>query len=329
MNLKTMIIEYAKLSSAHFMFLTAVIPVTGAIAMGEKNLTSLTIIFFIGLSAHIYGFALNHYMDIEVDRLINQISKRPLVSGSISKRNAFIFIFLVFLSGFILTFYFYGIKLFLMYLIGIYLASIYDVYSKRISGMDFILAAAVITGVLFGAATVSFNFTNIVLIFCALAFLQTLNLNLIAGGVKDADHDYIFHSKHISTRLGVRVENGVFYIPKSFKFLAYLFGLSYALIVLIPVIFKIIKLHAFLFFILVGINVLFFIITFKMLNLKSFERQEVRKYVVLQYSINWLNIPILLMSVSPWAGLLICYPIFGLIISNILLYKTILRPQVM
>jgi len=329
MNLKTMVVEYAKLSSTHFIFLTAVIPVTGAIAMGEKNLISLTIVFLIGLSAHVYGFAFNHYIDIEVDRLINQISKRPLPSGSISKKNAFIFILLVFLSGFILTLYFYGVLLLLLYLVGIYLASIYDIYSKRISGMDFILAASVITGVIFGAATVSFTFPNIVLIFCVLAFLQTLNLNLIAGGIKDADHDYMIHSRHISTRLGVRVENGVFYIPNSFKFLAYLFGLTYAFVVLIPVILGVIKLHAFLFFILIVINVLFFIITFKMLNLNCFERQEVRKYVVLQYTINWLNIPILLMSVDSWAGLLIFYPIFGLIFSNLLLYRTILRPQVM
>jgi 4-hydroxybenzoate polyprenyltransferase len=329
MNLRTFIIEYSKLSSAHFVFLTAIIPVTGAIAMGEKSLFSLTIVFIIGLSAHIFGFAFNHYIDIEVDRLIDTISKRPLPSGSISKKNARLYIISVFLIGFILTFYFYGITLLLLYLIGIFLASVYDLFSKRISGMDFILAASVTTGVVFGAATVSFQFPVLVQILCVLAFIQTLNLNLIAGGIKDADHDFMISSKHISTRLGVRVKNGVLLIPNSFKFLAYFFGFIYAFIVLISAILGSIKLHVFLFFILVILNVLFFIITFKMLSLKCFERQEVRKYVVLQYTINWLNIPILLMSSAPWAGLLLLYPIFGLIFSNLLLYRTILRPQVM
>ena len=84
-----------------------------------------------------------------------------------------------------------------------------------------------------------------------------------------------------------------------------------------------------LFFILVLINILFFIVTFKMVHLKSFDRQEIRKYVVLQYTINWSNIPILLMSSAPWAGLMILYPIIGLVISNMFLYRTIVRSQVM
>jgi 4-hydroxybenzoate polyprenyltransferase len=329
MNLKTVVIEYAKLSSVHFIFLTAIIPVVGAIAMGEKSLFSLTIVFIIGLSAHIFGFAFNHYNDIEVDGLIDHISKRPLPSGSISKKHALIYIIFVFLLGFVLTLYFYGVNLLILYLIGILLASIYDKYSKKIGGMDFILAASVTTGVVFGAATVSFNFTDIVLIFFALAFIQTLNLNLIAGGIKDADHDYMINSKHIATRLGVRVQNDVFLIPNSFKSLAYLFGLVYAFFVLTPAVLGIITLDIFLFLILVIINILFLFVTFKMLHLKRFERQEVRKYVVLQYTINWLNIPILLMSIAPWSGLLILYPIVGLIISNILIHRTILRPQVL
>lgn len=329
MNLKTFIIEYSKLSSAHFLFLTAIIPVTGAIAMGEKSIFLLTIVFFIGLTAHIFGFAFNHYMDIEVDRLIDTISKRPLASGSITKRNARLYIISVFFIGFLLTYYFFGIQLLLLYLIGIFLASIYDLFSKRIIGMDFILAASVTTGVVFGAATVSFQFSFLVQILCILAFIQTLNLNLIAGGIKDADHDFMISSKHISTRLGVQVKNGIFLIPNSFKFLAYLFGVAYAFIVLIPVILGSVTLHIFLFFTLIILNVFFFIITFKMLSLQNFERQQVRKYVVLQYTINWLNIPILLMSNAPWAGLLLLYPIFGLIVSNLLLYRTVLRPQVM
>jgi 4-hydroxybenzoate polyprenyltransferase len=329
MTLKLSIIEYAKLSSAHFIFLTALVPVTGAIIMNEKNLFLLTILFIIGLSAHIFGFAFNHYNDVEIDGLIHHHINRPLPSGSITKKQALKFIILVLLIGFILTLYFYGLILLLIYIIGIYLAGLYDIYSKKISGMDFILAGSVTTGVIFGAATVSFDFAKVVYIFCILAFIQALNLNLIAGGIKDADHDYIIKSKHISTRLGVKAENGVLFVPSSFKILAYLFGFIYAFFVLIPVILGIIKLYLILIFVLIIINVLFFIITYKMLNLKHFNRQEIRKYVVLQYIINWLNIPILIMSINPWGGLLILYPIFGLIISNLLLYKTVIRPQVM
>jgi 4-hydroxybenzoate polyprenyltransferase len=329
MRLKTTVFEYAKLSSAHFIFLTAIVPVTGAIAMGEKNLFLLTIVFLIGLTAHVFGFALNHYKDIEVDRLIYHINKRPLPSGTISKKHALLYIVTVLFFGCIITFAFYGVLLLLLYLFGIFLASLYDLYSKKISGMDFILAASVTTGLIFGAATVSFQFPRLLLILSVLAFLQTLNLNLVAGGIKDADHDYLIKSQHLSTRLGVRVEHDVLRIPNSFRFIAYLLGFLYAFFVLAPVLLGLIVLDIVLFFILVLINILFFIVTFKMVHLKSFDRQEIRKYVVLQYTINWSNIPILLMSSAPWAGLMILYPIIGLVISNMFLYRTIVRSQVM
>jgi 4-hydroxybenzoate polyprenyltransferase len=215
-----------------------------------------------------------------------------------------------------------------IYLVGICLASIYDIFSKKIGGMDFILAASVSIGVLFGAATVSFQFSSLVIILTILAFLQTLNLNLIVGGIKDADHDVLIDSKHIATRLGVKVEKNVLMIPKSFKVLAYLFGFIYAFVVLIPVFFRIINLHVSLFLALVVINFLFFILIYKMVSLKQFNRHEMRKYVAINYNINWLNIPILLMSIRPWAALLVLYPILGLIISNILLYRTIIRPKI-
>ncbi len=329
MNLKTTVFEYAKLSSAHFIFLTAIIPLTGAIAMGEKDLFLLTMLFLIGVSAHIVGFALNHYVDIEVDRLISSTSKRPLPSGSISKRNALAYVLLVLLLGCLLTLYFYGVILLFLYLFGVLLAGFYDLYSKRISGMDFVLAVSVMVGVVFGAATVSFQFSSLVIILCVLAFLQTLNLNLVAGGIKDADHDYLIQSQHLSTRLGVRVEQETLRIPASFQRIAYLLGVLYTLSVFLPIFFGVIHLDFSLILLLILINGLFFIVTYKMVHLRSFHRQEVRKYVVLQYTINWLNIPILLMSVAPLAGFLMLYPIIGLVVSNIILYRTVVRPQVM
>ncbi len=329
MPLKATVFEYAKLSSAHFIFLTAIVPVTGAIAMGEKNLFLLTVVFLIGLTAHIVGFALNHYRDVEVDRLIYQVNRRPLPSGTITKKHALFYILTVFFFGCIMTVVFYGLVLLLLYLFGIFLASLYDLYSKKISGMDFILAAAVTTALVFGAATVSFQFSTLLYILCVLAFLQTLNLNLIAGGIKDADHDYLVKSQHLSTRLGVRVEQGVLCIPKSFKIIAYLLAFLYTFFVLAPVIYGVIALESVLVIILFLISILFFFVTFKMLQLTTFDRQEIRKYVVLQYTINWSNVPILLMSTAPWAGLMILYPIIGLIVSNLFLYRTVVRSQVM
>jgi 4-hydroxybenzoate polyprenyltransferase len=327
--LKTTVFEYAKLSSAHFIFLTAIIPVTGAIAMGQKDVLLLTLVFLIGLTAHIFGFAFNHYKDIEVDRLSSQINKRPLLSGTISKQHALFFIVTVLLLGCVLTVISFGILLLLLYIVGVVLAGLYDMFSKRITGMDVILAAAVVVGVIFGAGSVSFQFPPFLFILCVLAFLQTLNLNLIAGGLKDADHDYLINSHHLSTRLGVRVKDNVFHIPSSFRYIAYILSLAYAFFVLAPVLLGIITLNIFFLGVLVIINILFFLVTAKMLHLKKFQRQQIRTYIVLQYTINWSNIPILLISIAPLAGFLLFYPIIGLIISNLLLYRTVFRSQVM
>jgi len=329
MNLKSMIKEYAKLSSAHFAFLTAMIPLSGALVMGETRFSHLIIIFIIGLLAHIYGFAFNHYNDIKIDGLTPKLKERPLPSGTIKKKHALIYILTVLILGFLITFYFFEIKILIIYSFGIILATIYDLFSKKIGGMDFILAASIAMSAIFGSATVSFNFTNLAYIIWILSFIQTLNFNLIAGGVKDADHDFLINSKHLSTALGVKVKDEILIVPNSFKVVAYLFAVLYSIFVFIPIVKKWINLPILFFIALIFVNILFFYITYKMMRKRRFDRQEIRKYVVLHYNINWLNVPILLITITPFAGILILFPLLGLIISNIFLYKTIFRPKMM
>jgi len=329
MNWKKTVKEYAKLSSAHFALLTAMIPVSGVLVMGETSFSHLLIVFIIGLLAHIYGFAFNHYNDIKIDSLTSKLKERPLPSGTIPKKNALIYILTILILGFLITFYFFEIKIFIFYTLGIILATIYNLFSKKIGGMDFILATAVTMSAVFGSATVSFNFTNLTYIIWILSFIQTLNLNLIAGGIKDADHDFLINSKHLSTNLGVKVKNGFLIVPNSFKIIAYLFAVLYAVFVFIPIIKDWINLHILLVLALIIINVLFFYINYKMMKKRKFDRQDIRKYVILNYNINWLNVPILIMAVTPFAGILILFPLFGLFVSNFLIYKTIVRPGMM
>lgn len=321
--------EYAKLSSAHFALLTAMIPLTGAIVMGETDALLLLKIFTIGILVHIYGFAFNHYNDIEVDRLTHKLKERPLVSGIIKKRNALIYILGILILAFLLTLSYFDIVVVMIFLLGIILATLYDVLSKKISGMDLILGASVVVGAIFGSATVSTSFTKQAYMLWILAFIQTLNLNLIAGGLKDADHDWLSGSKHLSTRLGVKVENGRFIVPKSFKVIAFFLGVLYTFFVFVPIVLRIFDLNHWLVVLLIFVNLAFLSITYQMVNLNRFNRKEVRKYVVLQYNINWFNIPILLVSINLWAGLLVFIPLFGLIVSNILLYQSVFRPKTM
>lgn len=322
--------EYAKLSSAHFALLTAVIPLMGAIVMGETNISHLIPVFFIGLLAHIYGFAFNHYNDAELDRRNPDLNERPLVNGVITKKHALVYIISVLFLALILTIiFFFDIIVILVFSIGILLATIYDVYSKKIPGMDFVLAASITTSAIFGSVTVSLNFTSLAYIIWVLAFIQTINLNLIAGGIKDIENDQMGKCKTAAIRLGVKVENGIFHASISFIILAFIFGISYAILSLIPFLLNIIDYYDWQLLLVIALNIFYLYILSKMLISRPFVRKDIRKNVVISYNINWTIKPVILMSVTLWSIILILLPIFGLIGSNVLLYRTILRPKMM
>jgi 4-hydroxybenzoate polyprenyltransferase len=322
--------EYAKLSSAHFIILTAIIPVTGAIAMGQKDLFILTIISIIGILTHIYGFALNHYIDIDTDRHSKDLTERPLTTGRITKPHARIYILAAFLAGLALTLIFFTPTIALIYLIGISLATIYDIYSKRIPAMDLILASAVTTSFIYGATTVSLTLPPSITIFAILAFIQTLNFNLIAGSIKDADHDQKTGSHNLATRLGLHTTpTQTLHVPTTFKTIAYTLAILYTLTSITAILTHTIPLPLTTIPILLTINLTFILITHKMLTPTTFNRHRIRALTILHVTINWLTIPILLTSVAPLSILLIFYPPIGLITTNAILYHTILRPNVL
>ena len=322
--------EYAKLSSAHFALLTAMIPLMGALAMGETNIFHLIPVFIIGLLAHIYGFAFNHYNDIEIDRQNPELNERPLAKGVITKKHALIYIMSVFLLSIILTtIFFFDLIVLSIFLIAMFLATLYDIYSKKIPGMDFVLAASIATIAIFGSATVSLNFTPLAYIIWILAFIQTINLNLIAGGLKDIENDQNRKCKTAAIKLGVKVENGIFHASLSFIILAFIFGISYAILSLIPFLFNIINYYLWQLLLVLFLNIIYLYTLTKMLISRPFIRKDIRKNVVISYNVNWAIKPIILMSVTMWLFILILLPFLGLIASNFLLYRTILRPKVM
>jgi hypothetical protein len=63
--------------------------------------------------------------------------------------------------------------------------------------------------------------------------------------------------------------------------------------------------------------------------MKRFERPKAIKFIGLYYTCNFALVPIMLMSLNPWAGLLVFFPPLGFIFSNIILHGTILQPKTM
>jgi 4-hydroxybenzoate polyprenyltransferase len=329
MSIAMLLKEYAKLSSAHFAVLSAMIPLMGAVVMGEINFFRLLIVFLIGIFTHSYVFALNHYYDVELDRLNPELAERPLVQGTISKKHALIYIISMFLVALLLTITYLDVVVLLLFLLGILFATLYDLFNKKIYGGDFILAASVTVGCMFGSSTVSLQFTDLTYIIWMLAFIQGLNMNLVGGGFKDAVHDHIKTSKTVAVKLGVTLENRILKIPISFQVIAFVLGIIYAVISLSPFILGIVEFQFWQFLMILILNILYLLVVRMLLASGPYDRNKIRVKIVIHSNINWCIIPVLLMSVTKWAFVLLFLPLIGNMISNFILYRTIIGPKMM
>jgi hypothetical protein len=63
--------------------------------------------------------------------------------------------------------------------------------------------------------------------------------------------------------------------------------------------------------------------------MKQFDRKKARRYIGTHYMTNFMIVPVMLMSLNPWSGILLFFPFLGFILSNIILHGTILQPKTM
>lgn len=317
-------------------------PVIGALTVGMMDLYNLFILFFIGAVAAMYGFILNDYADIELDRLIPELKGKPLVDGIIHPKTAvFICFFLVLFAFFFLFLLWYGqnfddnkfLAMICIFLAGIF-GSIYDLFGKKIPGSDSLVAISMsflfILGALsFGAPTV---ITWIVFI---LTFNQAIHMNAIEGGIKDADHDFIMGVNNIAFNSGVKIDGEKLFIPTSFKAFGMSIRLFSAVLLFVPFIFFKNQLvyYESLQLVIMGIlavaifGVLFF--SFKLLSLKRFNRDAIRKYIGIQSFLRYSLVPIMLIPIIGIIPsiILIFFPIIWYIIFTPLLGEKLFRPR--
>lgn len=333
--------EYLKLSRSFNAVLTGVSPVMGAIAMEQYNIITLFLLFLIGFFGHTYGFVLNDIIDYNIDKTSKEISDRPLISGTISIKNAWIYAIFSMMIAFIISFYlafttsiYYPI---IILALSAVFVTIYDLISKKIPGMDIILTISVFFLILYGASTVVidfFNITKLALIVCVLGSIQVLFMNAIAAGMKDIENDYRRGARTIAIKMGVRIIDGELKVPIKFKSLAYGIQLLDIIIVLLPffIVWNVTKLSNLQYLqwgVIIIIGIILFVLSGKLLNMKYFNRKKARGYIGTHYMINFTIVPIMLMTLNPWAGLIMFLPGIGFILSNIILHGTILQPKTM
>ena len=314
----------------------AIPPVIAALTVGVYDFYNLVILFVIGAFAAIYGFVLNDYADVELDKLIKELHGKPLVSGDISKKNAiaisvflilftFLFIFILWRGETLDDFKFAA--LICIFLAGI-LGSFYNLYGKKIVGSDFLVAISVAFVFLFGA--LSFGEPTI---FTWIIFLLTFNnlthMNAVEGGIKDADHDYMMGVKNIALSSGVKVDGDKIFIPLHFK----VFGMGIrsfsAFLLFVPFIFYGYEYYMWQLIILAIaiIGVIYFSV--KLLSIKTFDRNTIRKYIGIQSFLRYSLVPIMLISVigTMYSIILIVFPIVWYIGFAPLLGEKLFKPR--
>ncbi|MFO8077535.1 MAG: UbiA family prenyltransferase [Thermoplasmatota archaeon] len=315
----------------------AIPPVIAALTVGTFDIFTLMLLFLIGAYSSIFGFVLNDFIDVEVDKKSEDLKKRPLVSGAISKQVAlwicFTCIMLTMLTFFIL---FYGKNItylrflsVICILIAWVLGSIYDVYGKKIFASDILVALSVSFIFLIGAFAVNKQPTIFTWIIFVLTFNNLFHMNAVEGGIKDADHDVLMNVNNIALRSGVRVDGDALRIPGKFKLLGMMVRLSSVFLLFIPFLFfnqpyflwQLIILAA------ASIGVLFF--SMKLLSLTRFNRNTIRKYISIQSFLRYSLVPLLLLStigIIP-ALILIFLPILWYLVFTPLTGVKLLRPR--
>jgi 4-hydroxybenzoate polyprenyltransferase len=299
-------------------------------------------LFLIGAIAAMYGFILNDYADVDLDRLIKELKGKPLVDGTIERKTAVFICFFCVLFAFLFLFFLWRgktldeykfIALLCIVLAGI-LGSIYNLYGKKLPGSDFFVAISMSFLFLLGA--LSFGAPTIITwIIFILTFNQTLHMNAVEGGIKDADHDFMMGVKNIALTSGVKVEGDTLHIPFSFKAFGMGLRLFSAVLLFLPFIFFKDQFRyyepwqPFIMGILAvaTLGVLFFSV--KLLSLKTFDRNAIRKYIGIQSFLRYSLVPLMLIpliGIIP-ALILILFPIAWYIIFTPLLGEKLFRPR--
>ena len=335
MSVKIKMLEYFRLLRLQTAAATATAPLLGALVIGQRDLLSLAILFFIGMLYHIYGFVLNEYIDIEVDKKSAHLQKKPLVSGIIKKETAlFITVGAIVIACILIIVFFPALFPISLFLLALVLGGVYDLFGKKIPGCDFILGGGFFFLCLFGVSTVSTNFTLPSYIVCSVYFFHIVFNNAVEGGLKDVEHDYLAGAKTLAIAMRVKVKKGR--IGASNLFIAFAYGLE--IIFLGFIIYLVLQPEIKLSYtntptlpiILVFLFLIFFITSYRFLHMRTMERGKLKRFFSVHEMISFF---ILLMALYPLLGLwitviLLLLPSVWYLIFNIILYGKLLQPQV-
>jgi 4-hydroxybenzoate polyprenyltransferase len=227
--------EYIKLIRPYGILFIGFTPVFGALCNGQFDAFRLSLLLIIGLLGHIFVFVQNDYYDMEIDRQSKYVVQRPLTTGAISRTQArILFLSSFFISVVLAVVFFLSIRSFVVLLVSFLLMTMYNRYSKRVPGMEYVLGAAVFMYGVFGALTVSDEVSTLAIIISCVGFLQWIFSVGVSANLKDVEFD---------TKLGIRTTPVLFgvraignQLKKPIRFIMYTYAIKgiHLLVAMLP-----------------------------------------------------------------------------------------------
>ena len=315
-------------------------PIFGAFSVNNHSLSVIAPLSLIGLLSGIYGFMLNDYIDVDIDKQCPELSQRALVKGIISKKAAMFIIISCFFSAYALLFiFFYSHNIYfytglICLIIADILAGIYNIRGKKFIGSDFLLALGQSLYLLFGtfmAITTWSSINSLTWMLCILIFLQLLYNNAVVGGLKDAYHDNLMKVRNIALVSGVTItKKKQIIVPTGFR----VFGISLRVLsiglIFVPLIFNTVAYTFPQIIALILLSCLLLYTCVLMLFITQFDRTKLRKLIMIQLFIWYTLIPIMLVSEIGWlyALLLLVVPTLWYILFSLIIGHKIFSPEI-
>lgn len=335
MSAKRIILEYFRLIRFSTVGNEAAVILLGSFIMGQRDIFLLSLLFIIGLLGHIFGYVLNEYIDIEVDKKLSYKIQKPLISGIIPNKNALIISITAFILAYIIVFAYFPYFLSIVLLsIAAILTIIYDVYGKKIPFSDFFVAGTLATFLLFGASTLNTRIPDIVYIASLIFFFDVVFMNFVEGGIKDIDHDSKAGAKTMATRMGVMIKEDKLLITTRFKIFAYALRIFFFILIILLGFQSEINLWFsevnMIYIIVVLLMIVVAISSIKLLRTTIFNKSKLYRLFTI---INSSSVALLLVVLYPLLGFwvtifLLLLPITWFVVFNYIIYKKPLQPLV-
>jgi 4-hydroxybenzoate polyprenyltransferase len=343
-----------RLIRIHSLIVTALTPILGACATftvlkGEliplDELPMLFNIFLIGVIVHVFGEILNDYMDYDIDKANIELSKKPLVSGDISKRGALIFMLISLLVLIvIMAFSQFNILSLLMFIIAALSGILYQLISKKWLHSAIFLAVWAFFIILFGGVYAGrydtlLDVPALVYIICILGFFQLWINTAVLGHLKDVKNDGECGIQTFPIRFGVKV-NGKgktpkLIIPMNFRLLVLIIQSINLIVAFIPIIFY--KnfydgdVNIFLlFFGLVLLSIMVMGSQIKIMWHKLFERNKLMRMMAIREIATYFLAIVLIAPLIGWVLVLffILLPLIWFPLTNLVFSGNPMQPQI-